>query len=292
MSYLFLALSIISVSTSNIFGGYYTRRTSDKKDASALYSFLQLLIIFLLWGVMFCFNFSFDIKVIPYSLLFAVCFATATIGKMFAFKTGPVMLTGLIVQMSLIAVCIWGLIFWGDKFSAKIGIGLVLVSLSLWLSLYKGKDKSGEKKKISIKWILFCAISFVGNAGCTIVQTTQQMRFDGQHKNMLMFFATFFAMLLGLALYLKSDKTDTKAILKTETPFPVLAGAFNVALNYFVMALTTAVPLLSSSFRFSAIGVGGLIITSLFSLFAFKEKLKWWQWIGVGLGIVATCLLS
>ena len=109
---------------------------------------------------------------------------------------------------------------------------------------------------------------------------------------MLMFFATCFAAIFGFLAYWKSDKIDTKAILKKQAPFPVLAGASNVLLNVSIMMLATASPLLSTNLIYPAVAIGGLIITSLFSVVALKEKLKWWQWMGVGLGIIATGLLS
>ena len=269
------------------------KKTSDKADAATLYSFIELTTVFLLWGVLFIADFSFDLKVLPYSFLFAAFFAMGMIGRIFAFKTGLVSLTSLIIQTSLILVCIWGMVFWEESFNAVIAVGLLLVLISLFLCLYKGKNQEGEeKKKVSFKWILLCILGFIGNAGCTIVQRVQQLDFDGQHKSMLMFFATCFVAIFGFLAYWKSDKTDTKAILKKQTPFPVLAGASNVLLNVSIMMLATASPLLSTNLIYPAVAIGGLIITSLFSVVALKEKLKWWQWMGVGLGIIATGLLS
>ena len=31
---------------------------------------------------------------------------------------------------------------------------------------------------------------------------------------------------------------------------------------------------------------------SLFSFVVFKEKLKWWQWVGIAIGVVAVVMLS
>jgi drug/metabolite transporter (DMT)-like permease len=61
-------------------------------------------------------------------------------------------------------------------------------------------------------------------------------------------------------------------------------------LNYFVILL--AATSLSPSLIYPVIGVGSLAVVIMFSLFAFKEKLKWWQWLGLGIGAVATLLLS
>ena len=102
--------------------------------------------------------------------------------------------------------------------------------------------------------------------------------------------ATFFGAIASFLLWLKSDKSDTKVMLKSSWYFPVGAGVFNLLLNIFVMrmALTT----LSPSLIYPVIGVGGLMVVTLFSLFAFKEKLKWQQWLGIALGAIATALLS
>ena len=70
--------------------------------------------------------------------------------------------------------------FWGADFTPCVGVGLVLVAIALFLCIYKGKEKQAEKKKFSLKWIIFSLIAFFGNAGCTIVQKTQQLNFNGQ----------------------------------------------------------------------------------------------------------------
>ena len=72
--------------------------------------------------------------------------------------------------------------------------------------------------------------------------------------------------------------------------FDVAAGVGNVFLNVFVMLM--AVSSLSPTLIYPTIAVGGLIITTCFSVLAFREKLKWWQWIGVAIGIIATAILS
>jgi drug/metabolite transporter (DMT)-like permease len=109
---------------------------------------------------------------------------------------------------------------------------------------------------------------------------------------MMMVFATLIAAFLGFFLYLRSDKRDTKAILRPSWFFPVLAGACNALLNLFIILLGTSLPLLSSSLVFPVVSVGGLAVVMLFSLFVFREKLKWWQWLGIAVGAVATVLLS
>ena len=81
-----------------------------------------------------------------------------------------------------------------------------------------------------------------------------------------------------------------KPAMKKSWYFPIIAGSCNVVLNLFVLLLASTS--LSPSLIYPVIGVGGLMIVTLISLFVFKEKLRWQQWLGIGIGAVATALLS
>lgn len=288
LNYIYLALVVLGSASGGVLFTFYKRRTDDKTDATELYNFLQLLFILVFWGVLYLCDFSFDAGVLLYSVLFALFYGTAIISQVYALKNGPTSLTTLIMQISMIGVSIWGVLFWDSAWSVKIAVGLVLVAISLWLCLYNGRGK--EEKGFSWKWLLFSLLAFVGNMGCSIVQRTQQMRYNGQHGSMLMFFALLLATLAGLIFYLRSDKRDSKAILKKNGLFPVFAGVGNVLSNFLMIVLASST--LSTNLIYPVISVGALVITMIFSLFAFKEKLKWWQWLGVAIGIVTTGILS
>jgi multidrug transporter EmrE-like cation transporter len=135
-------------------------------------------------------------------------------------------------------------------------------------------------------------MAFGGNAGCSIVQKTQQMKFDGAHGNMLMLFATGISAAYGLIVYLKNhgNRGAGLATAKATTVFPIVAGICNVLLNLFVMILATTE--LSPSLIYPVLSVGGILITSVFSAAVFKEKLSWPQWLGVAIGAIAIALLS
>ncbi len=288
MPYVYLIGSLICVASTSIFGAFYNRGTEGKKGGPALYNFLQMLAMFVCWGVIFAVDFSFEPKVLLYSLLFAGFYTLCAVSMIHALKLGSVALTSLLLQLSLIGVTIWGFIFWNVKITPLVVSGLALVVLSLWLCLYPGKRK--EKKPFNVKWLICALLMFVGNAGCSIVQKHQQLAFDGKHGALLMAAATGISALVCLIGYLRSDKTDTRLILKRSWPFPVLAGASGAALNLFVILMASST--LSPSLIYPVIAVGGLMLTTAFSAFVFKEKLRWWQWAGIAVGAAATGLLS
>jgi drug/metabolite transporter (DMT)-like permease len=49
---------------------------------------------------------------------------------------------------------------------------------------------------------------------------------------------------------------------------------------------------LSPNVIYPTVAVGCLVINSIASAFVFKEKLAWWQWVGILVGAVAVTLLS
>ena len=287
MPYLCLISSVFFVSFVSIFGGFYNRKNDGKKGASSLYNLLIIGTVFVGWMVLFLSDLQVEWSVLPYAFLFGIFYAVCAISTIYALKTGPILLTSLMLQLSLIAVAIWGFIVGWESPRWWTWLGLALVALALWLCLYSGEKDGG---RFSLKWLTYVLIMFFGNAGCSIVQKTQQRAYDGQYGNFLMFSAMIIAVGVCLVLYFRDDKTDSKEIIKTSLPLPVIAGVGNVLMNLSVMYMATSA--LSPSLIYPVIAVGSLIVTTLFSAFVFKEKMQWWQWLGVAVGMLATGVLS
>lgn len=289
MAYLYLVIALIGCSFASVIGAFFNKKNTDKKSPTTLYNFVYCLAAFVCWAILFAFEPSFDIAVLPYSIGFGICYAVCNIGLINALRTGPVSLTTLMLQLALIGTTMWGFFFWGTKFTVLTGIGLVLVVVSLWLCLYtKSPEKS--QNRISIKWIIFVLMAFAGNAGCAIIQRSQQIAFENKHGNMLMMFALAFAVLSTFIHYITGEKSDTKTILKKSAVLPILAGIGNVVSNLCIILLAKTT--MSPSIIYPVIAVGGLSITSIFSLLFFKEKLRPMQWIGMVVGAVAVVILS
>ena len=287
MPYLYLILAVFMNASSSIFGKQFHRSSRGTRDHTPLYNVLLLSAVFLGWSVLYATSPAFDLAVLPYSLLFALCYTAGSIGLVCALKHGPAALTTLLVSLSLILTACWGFLFWDDTPTVTTAIGLATVVISLCLCL---KNNPQEKTSFSKKWLIFVLLAGLGNAGCTIVQRTQQIRHHGSFGPAMMWIATGISAAIGLFLFLRSDKTETKAALKTGGLFPVLAGLFNVVLNLCVMRL--ALTDLSPALIYPTLGAGGLAVVTLFSLVLFRERPDGKQWLGIGIGAVAIILLS
>jgi len=285
--YLYLIISVFTSASATVLGKIFNKKASGTTDSASLYNFLLLAAVFLGWGILFSLDFSFEGSVLWYSLLFGLFYTVGTIGTIYALKYGPAVLTSLFVSLSLIVTTIWGFLFWNASLNVIVLIGLVLVVAAIYLCL---NTDNKEDKSFSWKWLFFALMSLLGNAGCSIVQRAQQVRFNGMHGSMLMFFAIGISFLTCLILYLKSNKKDSFTLIKRTGWLPIVAGICNVALNLFVMLLATS--LLSPSLIYPVIGVGALMVVTLISLFYFKEKMTKKQWLGIAIGSIAVALLS
>ncbi len=292
MPYFYLITTLFLSTAISVCGGFFNQKNADKTDPAPIYNLTYCLTCLVCWVILFCTDLSFDPRVLLYSCGFGFCYAFCQLGYIGALSCGSLLLTNLILQLSLIGTSIWGFFFWNTGFTPTVGIGLVLVVISLWLCLYTKNEKNGETKteKFSFKWLFFALLAFTGNAGCSIIQRTQQMHFEEQYGNQLMAFAMIFAVIFTLVIYLRSNKTQTRVILRGSAIFPIIAGASNFLLNLFVILLASTS--LSPSLIYPTIAVGGIALVSIFSLVVFRERLRLTQWIGIAVGALAVLLLS
>lgn len=289
MDYFYLVMAVLTCSAPSVLAGYYNKTNANKLGASNLYSLLRMAGALFCWLVIFLIEPSFEISVLPYSILFGVFYAVSLIGYVNAIRLGSVVLTALMMQLSLIFVPIWGFLFWSQSFDILSIIGIILCVVSMSLCLVDGKKDSNVK--VSAKWLIFAMMGLIGCAGCAIVQRTQQMKFNGEHANMLMIFGMAISLIFCWIIYVRKDRADVPKILRSySVGIPIIDGVLNFLHNLFVIFL--AISIISPTVIYPTIAVGTLALSSIFSVVFFKEKLRWWQWFGMILGAIAVTLLS
>lgn len=284
--YLILITTCFMVASAGLLGGVFTQKHGEKKGATPFYTLFYMIAALLGWGILYAFNFSFEPGALLFSLLFGVCFAGVNMTLILAVKSGPVSLTNLIVQLSLITTALWGIVFWGSEWNFTVAAGLILVAAALALIMVQ----KGNGEKITLKWATYSFISFLFNAGCAISQKTQLIVYEGEHGIMTMFFAVAISALISLVWYLLDRPQDAKGMLRERGWSPILAGALNSLQNFSVVLLASSA--LSPSLIYPASAVGGIGINAIASCILLKERLSIRQWIGLILGAVAAVLLS
>ena len=280
MNTLYLLAIILGVSGQSIVEKPYTQKT----DGAGVYFFNTLLsAVALLFFVVTSSKFSFDISFIPYSIGFAISYAVASVFMVLAIAYGSLSLTSLFISYSLMIPTFYGLII-GDTVSTGFIPGMLLLVISLFLT-----NKSDEKAKISLKWIICVFLSFFGNGMCTVVQKTQQIASNGAYKNEFMIVALAIVTVVMLIMSILKERTEIKFFAKVGWHWAIICGALNGMVNLFVMILSGKMPV---SLMFPLISAGGLIVTYIVSRFFYKEKLTKIQFIGFIFGLMAVVFLN
>lgn len=288
MEYLYLLLAMTFSALITVSGRLYNNKNRELENITRLYSLMVSVAASAGWLILWLTDFSFDAGVLPFAVLYGVLYAAFTVGMLGALKAGSTSLTALIKQVALVGVSFWGYLFWDTKVTILSAVGIVLLLASLALCLLV-KEKKTESHHMG-KWLFNALLITLGNAGCSITQRYQQMAFQYQHKNMLMFFGCFFAACFCLLFALGENKKNWKKAAKQSWMFPVLSGSSSALSNVFILLLVKCQ--MSPVILYPGIAVGGLIITTLIAFLGFREKLRPQQWVGLAVGAVALVLLN
>lgn len=106
-----------------------------------------------------------------------------------------------------------------------------------------------------------------------------------------MFFGVGFSAITCVVLYFRGERCSVKDIPKKATLLcPVVAGISSTMLNLLILIMLSTT--LSESVIFPGIAVGGLTLTTVFSLIAYKERLTRNQWLGLIIGVVGLVFLN
>ena len=264
-----------------------TKKSYNLKIVNGTYGFgamssLVALIVFLLTSGG---KLEFAWAVVPYSFLFAVSYSVSVVFSIVAIAEGPLALTSLMIQYSLMIPTIYG--FFGNaKPSLFLFVGIFFLLISL---LFINLNKKGGKK-ISFKWGIYAFLAFLGNGFCSTFQMMQQDRFDGGYKSEFMIIAYFISALIMMAIALLKERDHLSKEICSGSVMWFICGAANGIVNLFVMLLkTNKVP---EFILFPLVSAGGIIATFIVSLFIYKEKMTKFQNIGLVLGIISVVFLN
>lgn len=283
MESIYLILIIAGVTLQQIMKKAYNNRVQGGVFSFAAGSSLVALLVFAITSKG---NLTFTWEYVGYSIAFATAFSTSTIFSFLAIVEGPLALTSLMIQYSLLIPTAYGLIR-GEKIGVFLIVGIVLLMLSLLLI---NIEKKGEKKKITFRWAMYAFLAFVGNGGCSLVQKIQQDQCDKQFKSEFMLLAYGLAVIVLLVCALAFERKAIWQHVKRGCGFWAANGVFNGMVNYLVLVLTATG--MAASVMFPLISAGGIIATFFVSLFVYKEKLSVAQLVGLALGIVSVVFLN
>lgn len=254
-----------------------------------IFCFLSILLIYLFSGTKFSFS--------VFSVLLGAALAVANIlsleGLLQAQACGSFAYTSVIVALSAIIPSMSGPVLFGEKVTVSqfAGIGLMIICIIL----SPGND-GGERRAVNLKWLLFCTVAFVFSGAVGVVQKIHQNNAAHKAEMPALLLTCFFVSfaLSGIRLItergrMKKSGESLNKLTLAVLLFPAASGlcfAFPHTINLFLSGR------LASVVFFPTINLCPMLLTMLYAVFGFKERLTAKQWAGIAVGILSTVFVS
>lgn len=240
-------------------------------------------------------------------IVFGLTTAIQRVAHLQALEMGPFAYTSVIVSLSMLIPTLSGAAFWGEQIHMIQLLGIVLMIGCLILSV----DFSGEQKKSSLKWLLFCGLAFIGTGAIGLMQKWHQSTVYQAELNqfLVIAFITSAAYSLLSVVFIRqrsfgkavqtaeaaahtvtdTNHTNKRKLLTTAPVILMIFCGICIAINNILNLYLSGA--MDSAVFFPIVNGGGLILTTLSALVLFREKLSAKRWLGIALGIIAVILL-
>lgn len=280
MNAFLLMMIIVFASLQSVSKKAFSEKVSGGVYIFSALSSLAAILFFVATAVKPEFNTAF----LPYSAGFGIAYAVSLVFGFMAIECGSLSLTTLMTSYSLMIPMFYGLIFLKEQVSDLMYAGIILLFISIVLI-----NKRNGDNVITVKWLIYVFLSFVGNGMCSVVQKMQQNAFGGAYKSEFMIAALALVTVILAVCSIIKERKNFALYLKKGWGLALGCGLMNGAVNLFVMFLSGKMPV---SIMFPSISAGGIVITFLISKFLYKEKLSRRQLWGFGAGILSIIFLS
>lgn len=229
---------------------------------------------------------EFSSDIILYGSLYAVIQVFFLIFKAKAMSTGPISLTTLFGNMSLVLSTICGAVIWKEEVSLPQICGILLLVISIITCTYQKKQGESKNRK---GWIFNCILFFIFAAAVGIIFKAYS-KTGGNINNMMLFAAIIMFLLLLVTSFctggnsLHNSKPDRFYILMV-----IICGIISCLYNRVNIFLSGT---MDSIIFFPSFNGGVIILSCLLGIIVFKEKLQKKQVCGMCLGVLSILIIG
>lgn len=235
--------------------------------------------------------FSVSRPTLVYGIGFGVVFALTILFYNLAIGAGPLAYTTFYFSSSMLIPTCAGILFFREPFKASLLAALVLFLAAFYfLNVSPGGQRRGAPH-----WPALCALTFVCNGLCAVLQKAQQNATGGAESVGLMlvgFTAAFFcygALYLFLRRRLPPAEMDGLALAARNALAILLLTAGSAGGNLLLTWLAGRTP---ASYLFPLVQGGIVVGITLCSVLFFKEKLSRRSCFGLALGVCAIAVIN
>jgi drug/metabolite transporter (DMT)-like permease len=234
------------------------------------------------------FNFS---GISLFTLLLSLAYGTMLIGAQWfyvlALTKGKTAVCATIYSFGFVIPTLSGWLFWGEELSVFAIIGIIIVFPVLIIS---GTGKSDEgKEKGGKEYIIYLIIAMLCSGGLGIVQKVQQSsKYVGETSTFILL-SFILGLIVSLIFFFTKKKGEGGKITKKSAGISALVGVCYSVCN---LINTSLAGTMDSAIFFPAINIGSIVISMIFGMIIYKEKLNIRDIAVLCLGAVAIALVN
>ena len=231
---------------------------------------------------------GFHLPTMLYGLVYGVLLAVANQAGYRAIHAGPMALTSMLVNFSLIIPFAVGVICWNERPSVFTYVGFALLIAAL-VCLNFRKANEDASKRPSLKWLFYVLCTLVANGGCSVITTMHQRAYPGEYEFGFTAWCVLLCFLIFTALSLAGGKLKTEYRLPRCDLYASAAGIANVLASFFTVMLAARTP---ASILYPLLAAVTMLAALLIGRFLFREKLTRRQLAGFALGVLSVVLFK
>lgn len=233
---------------------------------------------------------SVSLYTILLGLVFGLVTALAAVFNMKALECGPMSYTSVIISCSLVIPSFSGALLFHETIVPIQYIGVVFMLVSFLCAVDRKRDRAG----VSLKWFLFCMISFVFNGTIGVMQKVHQSSAHREELAVFLITAFLFSAVFSAVMipFFRRREGGISVLEKGKGKKFLIVGAvcgvFIAFCNQINMYLSGVMP---SVIFFPVVNGGCMILTAFVGVLFLKERFSVKQWIGLVVGTAAIFLL-
>lgn len=224
------------------------------------------------------------------AIAFGIVFTATVLFILKSFETGPLGMSSLIINSSLLVSIIGGILIWKETLSLKKGIGIMLIILLLFMSGDVRKHRGCGKEK----WLLFSIGAFLGNGILSLIQKAVTSTYPDMSSVNFNFWAYAFAALvcsvISLLMWCRKERFEE---YKAEMiPFLCCAlgqGSGSMAGAVFMMK---ALNILPAIVVYPITQGGQVILLWLAGILIYRDKVQVYDLVKMAIGLTGIMFLS
>lgn len=189
-------------------------------------------------------------------------------------------------KMAMIIPILFGIIVFNENLGISKLIGIIVALIAVY---FTSKKESGEIK--TLNYLLPVLLFFGAGIIDTSMHFIQHHYVKEEETSIFASFTFIFAFIFGMLFFTLKSIKQTNKINGKNILGGILLGIPNYfSMYYLIKALQNKN--LESATVFTLINIGVILLTTIFSILIFKEKIKQQNYIGILLAIIAVFLVT